>query len=78
MDRVVEVKFCVLRVVDGAWLFGSENAHRIDEHWQRRSGENPTMFNGVIHLMAQVSIENDTLSAEFIRTAEQESRLSRS
>lgn len=65
---VTRVRDCSLHVVAEDWAFALENAEAIDAHWARRSRENATYFNGIIHLMRRSQIEAGMFHGEFLRT----------
>lgn len=67
-DRVIWLESCRLRVTQPSWDYASRNSAAIDSHWQRRSAENPAMFNGVIHLMTSTDLEGARLTGGFART----------
>lgn len=67
-DCVVRLASCRLKVTQTHWDYAVHNASAIDAYWQRRSAENPAMFNGVIHMMTAMSIDGAHLSGDFART----------
>jgi 8-oxo-dGTP pyrophosphatase MutT (NUDIX family) len=67
-DSVTAVTGCDLRVADGVWGYGHDNAKAIDEAWQSARVENPAFFNGTIHLINGLRLEEGCLHATFLRT----------
>jgi 8-oxo-dGTP pyrophosphatase MutT (NUDIX family) len=57
-----------LQVVDGAWDYALQNGHAIESHWLKASAANPGYFNGVVHLIAHLEIDEGSVRAELIRT----------
>ena len=57
IEGVQRVDRCVLETVVQPWPFARDNGAAIDAHWQSSSAANPAMFNGVIRLVADASIE---------------------
>jgi 8-oxo-dGTP pyrophosphatase MutT (NUDIX family) len=68
MDGVMRLSSCRLQVTQASWHYADEHAAEIDAHWQRRSTENPAMFNGVIHLMTSAILDGANLTGGFART----------
>ncbi|MDO9384327.1 MAG: NUDIX hydrolase [Hyphomicrobiaceae bacterium] len=66
--KVVHVQSHVLRVVDEAWPFSIEASAQIANHWQRRVEQNPSFFNGRIHLLRQWELLNGHFSGELLKT----------
>lgn len=58
----------------GSWLWAVENRARIEENWARRLVEKPAIFNGIVLVCTQLSIEGNVLKAHF-REAEYASYL---
>jgi len=67
-NGVKVVSRCVLKVVDGDWPFAETFAAEIDAHWQKSSASNPSYFNGVVHLIADVRTAGNEIHADLIRT----------
>ena len=67
-SRVLRLRSCRLQVATGPWPYAATQAAGIDRHWQRRSAENPALFNGVVHMLRAASIAHDNLDGAFVRT----------
>ncbi len=67
-DRVLRFRTCRLTVTTDAWPYAVAEADAIDRHWQRRSSENPALFNGVIHMLRTATVEADHFDGAFLRT----------
>jgi 8-oxo-dGTP pyrophosphatase MutT (NUDIX family) len=68
-DGVVTVADCRLRVLPGAeWSFARERGVEIHAHWQRRTRENPALFNGVVHLCCGYRLDELSFEADYVRT----------
>lgn len=52
-----------LTVRDGGWAFAEVNARAIDAHWQARSRENPSLFNGRVFIMESGGLAGDRFEA---------------
>ena len=66
--RIQRVERCDLTAVNRPWPFAVENEEAIDFHWDLRTSENPNFFNGRIQLLADYSVEGDTLRGAFLET----------
>ncbi len=64
--RVDFVEACDLTVGDAVWAFARENANAIDAHWQRRTTENPSYFNGRIYVLAQSRLQDRVFTGQLI------------
>jgi hypothetical protein len=69
VDGVAEVARCRLSVGDGCWGFEEANGLAIAEHWRRRQGESPRMFNGTVFVLSRWSLEHDVFIGTFTRTS---------
>lgn len=67
-DGVTRVATCTLALSGATWPYARENAVRIDAHWARRHAENPAMFNGVIHLLHDMTGNGDTFTGRLLRS----------
>ena len=67
-SNVLWIKRCALHVGDGDWLYARANATAIERHWQAARRDNPGYFNGVIHLIDEMTVANECLSARLLRT----------
>lgn len=65
---VQKIGRCELRVGDGVWAYARDQAGAIDEAWQRALIDNPNYFNGVVHLIDELSVDADGLSARLLKT----------
>ena len=59
---------CDLRVGDGAWRYAETHRAAIDENWRRSLEANPAYFNGIIHLIDELHLDESGLGARFLRT----------
>ena len=66
--RVIAVEQCDLIVTQERWPFAERNGAAIDAHWMRRAAENPTYFNGSIHILCEFAIEGGRFSGRLLRT----------
>ena len=55
--RCVRTKSCVLHATDWTWPLAQAHADEIEADWRRRHGEIPTMFNGVIYLTCNHTLD---------------------
>jgi NUDIX domain len=62
------IKCCALHVGDGIWRYARSNAAAIDRHWDAARLNNPGYFNGVIHLIDEMTVADAGLSARLLRT----------
>jgi 8-oxo-dGTP pyrophosphatase MutT (NUDIX family) len=67
-DSVTAVTSCDLRVDDGTWGYTHVHANAIEAAWQSVRIENPAFFNGTIHLINGLRLEDGCLHATFLRT----------
>lgn len=67
-DAVLRLKRAVLTVRPEPWAFAHEHADEIDAHWVARRAENPSFFNGVIHLLRGAKVSEGVLGGELVRT----------
>lgn len=67
-QRVQRIAQCVLSVGEGRWPFAEAHAAAIDAHWERRLAANPTMFNGLIHVLGSGTIADGALTGSLLRT----------
>ena len=67
-EGVTAVDRCVLEVGGGAWPFAKSRADEIEAHWQEATRVNPSYFNGIVHLVDDVSLESGGLNASLVRT----------
>lgn len=66
--RVVRVESHLLRVVDVAWPFATNQAERIAGHWQNRLAQNPAFFNGTIYVLHAFELSGGHLTGDLLRT----------
>lgn len=64
--KVIRVEACELTVRDEVWAFARAHAAAIDAHWQQRTRENPSYFNGRIYILAQSRIEDGVFFGRLI------------
>jgi len=69
VERVAVVARCRLSAGDGRWGFEEANGHAIAEHWRRRQGESPRMFNGAVFVLTRWSLEHDVFTGAFTPTS---------
>lgn len=67
-NGVKVVSRCVLKVVDRGWPFAETHRAEIDAHWQTATASNPSYFNGIIYLIAEVHSVGNEIHADLIRT----------
>jgi 8-oxo-dGTP pyrophosphatase MutT (NUDIX family) len=68
VESVSAVDRCVLAVRGDAWPFAKSHAEAIEASWQEATRANPRYFNGVVHLIDDVSLERGALNASLVRT----------
>jgi hypothetical protein len=68
VDRVERVQHVDLRLVSGDWHFATRNAARIVDNWRKARQENPSLFNGVVHVLGSWSVSGGKLSGSFTQT----------
>ena len=66
--NVVRVQSHVLRVVDEPWLFAIEASEQIAAYWQQRLEQNPSFFNGRIHLLRRWDLSDGRFTGELLKT----------
>jgi 8-oxo-dGTP pyrophosphatase MutT (NUDIX family) len=64
--RVLRVERCRLRAGSGPWRFAERSAAEIDRHWQRRSAQNPALFNGTIFILERFDVTDGALDGVLI------------
>ncbi len=62
------IKRCALHGGDGIWQYARTNAAAIDRHWDAARLVNAGYFNGVIHLIDDMTFDGAALSARLLRT----------
>lgn len=67
-NAIVRAERCRLVVGDGTWAFADARQADIAAHWQRRTAESPTLFDGRIFLMERLRLAGETLEATFVET----------
>ncbi|MEQ1672861.1 MAG: NUDIX hydrolase, partial [Hyphomicrobium sp.] len=67
-DSVRKIATCALRVGDGVWTYAEEHAGVIERDWQLAARVRPSYFNGVIHLLDQLSDVDGVLCGRLLRT----------
>ncbi len=65
---VVRVERCVFDLASAAWPFAVRHKHGIAEHWEQRRSERPKLYDGVVHLLRNGTIEHNVFTATFLRT----------
>lgn len=65
-SRVVAVATFDIRVRQGTWRFAEQNMQAIDRHWQRRKSENPSFFNGTVHLLGDHQLSETHFSGRLV------------
>jgi hypothetical protein len=58
----------VLTVVDRGWPFAEAHKAEIDAHWQNARAINPSYFNGVVYLVAEVLSVGNEVHANLVRS----------
>ncbi len=69
-ERIVRVQHCRFAAGNERWTLGEEKRAEIDSHWQKRSAQNPGLFNGTIfmlasHLLGADCFEGQLMPVEF-------------
>jgi ADP-ribose pyrophosphatase YjhB (NUDIX family) len=67
-DRVVPISECRLRATSDSWTYATANSELIETSWRRAVADNPQFFNGVVHLIDGLSLEDGLLDARLVRT----------
>ncbi len=67
-DRVVRVASLSLRVSSGHWQYAGHHRDAIDAHWKRARAANPSLFNGVIHVVDRLDVGDKHIEARLIAT----------
>ena len=62
------VTACELRVADAPWPFAELNRSAIMTHWQRRSSQNSTLFNGGVFILRDPRIEGGIFRGTYYAT----------
>lgn len=65
---VFEIERCRLMATGEPWAFAKDFGNEIAAHWQRRLEAEPTMFDGVVHLMRTARSSTDAFEATLTRT----------
>lgn len=65
---VVRVAGCALDLAPEAWPFAARHKHEIAEHWEQCRSERPKLYDGVVHLLRNGTIEHNVFTATFLRT----------
>lgn len=65
-SRVVAVATFDIRVQRGKWPFAEQNEHAIAQHWQRRKAENPSFFNGTVHLLGDHELSDTHFTGSLV------------
>ncbi len=66
--KVVHAQCHVLRVIDHPWPFAIEASGQIAAHWQQRIEQNPSFFNGQIHLLRRWDLSDGRFTGELLKT----------
>ncbi|MDX2308278.1 MAG: NUDIX hydrolase [Hyphomicrobium sp.] len=61
-DRVVAVDHCRLVRRAEPWAFPGQHGPAIDAHWQRRTEESPSFYNGTVHLLSRYDVSDGVLN----------------
>jgi ADP-ribose pyrophosphatase YjhB (NUDIX family) len=67
-DRVVSVSNCKFLVTSGSWTYAADHLEAIEIGWRRAVADNPQFFNGIIHLIDELSLEDGALDVRLLRT----------
>jgi ADP-ribose pyrophosphatase YjhB (NUDIX family) len=67
-ERVVFVSNCKFRTAPGSWAYAAGHSEAIEDNWRRAVADNPQFFNGVIHLIDELSLEDGALNARLLCT----------
>ncbi|MGD9785816.1 MAG: NUDIX domain-containing protein [Hyphomicrobiaceae bacterium] len=65
---VVWVDDVEITVAAHDWAFASAHERAIEAHWLRRKAANPRFFNGTVHLMRNLAVEDGRLTAHCFPT----------
>ena len=65
---VVRVTGCASDLAPEAWPFAERHKHEIGAHWEQRRSERPKLYDGVVHLLRNFTIEHNVFTATFLRT----------
>jgi len=65
---VVRVTGCAFDLAPEAWPFAARHKHEIAAHWEQRRSERPKLYDGVVHLLRNSTIEHNVFTATFLRT----------
>jgi hypothetical protein len=66
--RIVPIEQADLRLVHRPWSFAHNNLAEIDAHWQRRTAEQPRLYNGCVLMLDSWSLSNGRFAGECVAT----------
>jgi hypothetical protein len=66
--KIVPILGAELRLSNRNWHFSRQHSVEIDEHWRRRTAEQPRLFNGDILLLDRWYLLEGCLHGEFLTT----------
>jgi 8-oxo-dGTP pyrophosphatase MutT (NUDIX family) len=64
----LRVSECELVIADWRWPLAEQDALEIQQHWQRRQAETPSLFDGTVYLFKDYSIAEGKLAGTLFRT----------
>lgn len=67
-DGVYQVADCRLHVVSQVWPWAANRRAAIEAHFAQAQAQNPTYFNGTIHLLRSHSLDNGIFHGSYVRT----------
>lgn len=62
------IKSLDLHLRSGTWAFADAETTRIKDHWRKLADANPKIWNGDVLICTNVSLKNDGLKGDFIKT----------
>lgn len=66
---VTELAGCRLVLAEGAWPYALEHGEAIARHWEQATAANPSLFNGVVFIVAEWRIAAGHLEARMLKTS---------
>lgn len=67
-ESVARIATLQARLVAGAWRYANNHREVIADHWRMACAANPNFFNGIVHVLDTLQIDEGHARADFIAT----------
>ncbi|MEZ5899422.1 MAG: NUDIX hydrolase [Hyphomicrobiaceae bacterium] len=68
VESVVRIESLNAHLVSGTWRYAHNHREVIADHWRMACAANPNFFNGVVHVLNGLHIEDGHATADFLAT----------